>query len=215
MSKILKPSGGRRRLGSSHRPCLMWWWIIWCGCGWIWLSKFRQTNRRDWTQCGDMLDNLYANNIMVRAWDSEKLHNALKFLISLFRWYGISPNVTKSQTITYQPGALWSVMSEEEVGWRCMGLGVSYCEQLQRRIPWPECGVEITTGSMSAHRRKINETEPVIYWNQLPVSNTEHLPEVYDVSFPKGKTQWPCLFPGCPRSSQTLNSLLNHLNQKH
>ena len=75
------------------------------------------------------------------------------------------------------------------------GFGASYRERLRRRIACPECGIELTDGSMPEHHRRMHMTEPVICWNWLLVSQMEHLPQVYDVSFPKGTTQCPCLFP--------------------
>ena len=49
----------------------------------------------------------------------------------------------------------------------------------------------------------------------MPVSQTEHIPQVFDVSSLKGVSQCPCLFPGCPGSSRTLNVLRNHFNRQH
>ena len=72
----------------------------------------------------------YADDVMVGAQDSEWLQNALNFIIGLFWRYRLFANVTKSQTITFQPGALWSGMPDEAVGRLCKSLGVSYREQL-------------------------------------------------------------------------------------
>ena len=36
-------------------------------------------------------------------------------------------------------------------------------------------------GYMTAHCRQLHGTEPVIDWGQLPVSQTEYLPMVYEV----------------------------------
>ena len=68
---------------------------------------------------------------------------------------------------------------------------------------------------MTEHRRIIHGKEMVIDWNRLLVSQTEDLPQVYDVSFPKGTTQCPYPFPICPRSSRTYNGIWNHFNWKH
>ena len=43
--------------------------------------------------------------------------------------------------------------------------------------------------SMTAHRQKMHGTEPEIGWNRLPVSQTEYIPHVFDVSFPNGMSQ--------------------------
>ena len=66
---------------------------------------------------------------------------------------------------------------------KCTGVGDSYWVRLQRRISCPECGVELTAGSMTAHRRCMHGTDPVINWIRLPVSQTEHQPQVYNVIF--------------------------------
>ena len=68
-------------------------------------------------------------------------------------------------------------------------------------------------GSMMAHQRRMYGTEPVIDWNHLPVSQTEHLPQVYDVIFPKGMTHWPCPFTIYIGSSHTCNGLWDHFNR--
>ena len=77
---------------------------------------------------------IYANNGIIRSQESEWLQNAVNVLICLCSWYGIIANVTKSQTMTYQPRSIWLGMSEEAVVRQCTGVGVSYRELLQRRI---------------------------------------------------------------------------------
>ena len=104
-------------------------------------------------------------------------------LIGLLRMYGIDKIFAKSQRMTFQPRSLQLVMSEEAVVWRCTGLGVSYHEQLRRRITCLERGVELTSGSMTAHWKKMHRAEPMIDQNRLPASQTEHLPQVYDIIF--------------------------------
>ena len=51
---------------------------------------------------------------------------------------------------------------------------------------------------MMVYRRRMHEKEPEIDWNHLPVSQTEHLTQVYDIRFPKGMVQFPHPFPICP-----------------
>ena len=53
-----------------------------------------------------------------------------------------------------------------------------------RLISFPEYGVELTAGSITAHRQRMYGKEPAIEWSRLPVSQTEHQPQVYDVRFP-------------------------------
>ena len=67
----------------------------------------------------------------------------------------------------------------------CTGVGDSYQVILQRQISCLECGVEITMGSMTEHRCRMHGTEPAIDWSWLPVSQTVHQSQVYDVIFPR------------------------------
>ena len=117
--------------------------------------------------------------------------------------------------MTCQPGELRLGISEDAVGRRYKGVVASYREQPHRWIICPEYGVELTAGSMKAHRRRIQRTEPAIYWNQLLVSQTEHPPQVYDVRLPKGTTPLPWTFSKCLGSYWTWNGIRNHFNWQH
>ena len=108
----------------------------------------------------------------------------MNVLVGLFRRYGLAANVAKSRTITFQPGSLWAGMSEEAMALKCTGVRYSYQVSLQSQIPCPDCGVELTVGSMIAHRRRIHRTDTAIDWSRLPISQKVHQPQVYDVSFP-------------------------------
>ena len=68
---------------------------------------------------------------------------------------------------------------------------------LMTRLVLVTCGVEITDGSIKLYRKSMHGTEPEIDSNRLPVSHTERLPKVYNVSFPKISMQCPWHFPGC------------------
>ena len=81
-------------------------------------------------------------------------------------------------------------MSEEVVGQVSMGRGVTYQERLILRIPFPECGLALTEGSVTAHQRQRHGEETEIDRNCLPVIQTEHLPHVFCVRFPKGISQF-------------------------
>ena len=48
-----------------------------------------------------------------------------------------------------------------------------------------------------------------IDWNQLLVSQIEHILQVFDVSFQKGTSQLSCHFTGCPGFSRTWNGPRN------
>ena len=54
-----------------------------------------------------------------------------------------------------------------------------------------ECGIELTDGSIKVHQRSMHGTELEIDWNRLLASQTEHLIQLYDVSFLKGMMQCP------------------------
>ena len=71
---------------------------------------------------GRCLGFFYTDDGMVEAQESEWLQKSLNVLIDLFYRYGLVKNVEKSWTMTYQPGALRSGMSEEVEGWQCTGL---------------------------------------------------------------------------------------------
>ena len=77
----------------------------------------------------------------------------------------------------------------EDVGRRCTVRGATYHEQLRRQIPFLDCRLELTAGSMTTNRRKMHGTKPEIDWNQLLVSQTEHILQVFNASFRKGTYQ--------------------------
>ena len=82
-------------------------------------------------------------------------------------------------------------MLEEAKAMKCMGVGDSYQVRLQRRIPCPEYGVDLTVVSMTSHRRHMHRTEPTIDWMRLLVIQIEHQPQVYDVIFLRLTRQCP------------------------
>ena len=96
---------------------------------------------------------------------------------------------------------------------KCTGLGNSYRVRLQRRISCPECRVELTAGSMTAHRCCMYSMELVIDWSWMLVSQTEHQPQVYNVRFLRSIKRCPCSFPSYPGYSHTWNDLRSHFNR--
>ena len=56
---------------------------------------------------GRCLRALYSNNGMVVSRESEWIQHAMNVLVGLFRRYGLAANISKSRTMTFQPGALW------------------------------------------------------------------------------------------------------------
>ena len=158
---------------------------------------------------------LYANDGIVGSRDADWMQHSMKVLAGLFQWYGLSANIAKSLTMTYQPSALRLGMSEEAKALKFTGVGHSYRMRIQRRIPCPECGFELTAGSMMAHRRRMHGTEPGIDWSRLTGSQTEHQPQVYFVRFPQSTKRCPCPFPGYPGSSRMHNGLHSYFNSQY
>ena len=97
---------------------------------------------------GRCLGVFYANDGMVGSREPDWLQHTMNILVGLFRRYGLAANVNKSHTMTCQPGAIWAGMLEDAMALKCTGVGDSYQERLQRRIPYPECGVDLIVGSM-------------------------------------------------------------------
>ena len=149
----------------------------------------------------------YADDGMVVSQDPYWLQHLMNVLVGLFRKYGLAANVANSCTMTFQPGLLRSGMSEEVKALKCTGVRDSYRVRLRRSIPCPECGFEITAGSMTAHRRRMHGTELEIDWSQLPVSQTEHQPQVYNLRFLQSTKRCPCPFPGFPGFYHMWNGL--------
>ena len=79
----------------------------------------------------------YAEDSMVGSRDPEWLQHAMNVLVGLFRRYGLAAIVTKSRTLTGQPGALRPGMSEEAMVLKCTGVGDLYQARLQRWTPCP------------------------------------------------------------------------------
>ena len=94
----------------------------------------------------------YACYDMVGSRDPEWLQAALNMLINLFHQYRLVTNVAKYKAVIYQPGTLRSEMLEEAVGRRCTGRGEKHQERLIWKIPFLECGVELNTRLIMAHR---------------------------------------------------------------
>ena len=84
---------------------------------------------------GQFLGVLYANNGMVGSHESYWIQQTMNVLISLFRRYGLASNVTKSRTMTCQPGALQASMPEEAMVMKYTGVGDSYQVIIRRRVP--------------------------------------------------------------------------------
>ena len=105
-------------------------------------------------------------------------------------------------------------MSEEAVGWRSMGKGATYQERIGKRLPCLDCRMELMTGSMIAHRRRLHGTDQAIDCERLPVSHMEHLPQVLEVSFTRVTNKWQSHLPGRPGSSRIWSVLRKKYEQE-
>ena len=112
---------------------------------------------------------LYADDGMVGSREPDWMQHLMKDLVGLFQRYGLADNVAKSHTMTYQPGILWSGMLEEAKALKCTVVGDLYLARLRRSIPCPECGVDITAGSMMENCQRLYGTELTMDWSWLPV----------------------------------------------
>ena len=183
----------------------------------IWLAMTVEDHRVAHNELGEAVGRclrvFYTNYSMVGSRDLYWMKHSMNVLVGLFLRYGLADNVTKSRSMVCQPGALRSGMSAEAKALKFTGVRDSYCMILRQRISCPECGVELTAGSMTYHHRHMNGTEPAIYWNRFPFSQTEHHPQVYNVRFPRSTNHFPCPFPGCPGSSHRWNGLRSYVNR--
>ena len=68
---------------------------------------------------------------------------------------------------------------------------------------------------MISHCRWLNGTESDIDWGYLSVSQIEHLPLVYEVSFPTTIQSCQCPFPGCPGTSWIWSGMRNYFSRLH
>ena len=164
---------------------------------------------------GRCMSVFYSNDGMVDSWEPDWLQHLMNILVGLFQKYDLVANVSNSCTMTFQPGILRLGMLVEAKPLKCTGVRYSYWVRIRRRILCLECGVELTMGSMMAHRQHMHRTEPAIDWIRLPVIQTEHLPQVYVVSFPQSTKRLPCPFPGCLVSSHMWNGLRSHFIIQH
>ena len=106
-------------------------------------------------------------------------------------------------------------MSEKAMSLKCTGVGDLYQVRLQRRIRCLEFGVELTAGSMMAHRRPMQGNEPVIDWIWQTVSHTVQQPQLYDMIFTRMTKKCTCPLPGFLGSSRTWNALRSHFKMQH
>ena len=133
-----------------------------------------------------------------------------------FSHYRLVPDqIVHKGTMTCQPGAIHTRMSEESFSRRSTGKGATHRECVQWYIPCMECRVELTAGSMTAHRRRLYDMEPAIDWDLLPVSYTEYLTLVYEASLPTTMKSCQCPLPGCPGTSHSRSDPRNHFRRIH
>ena len=106
-------------------------------------------------------------------------------------------------------------MSQEVFVRRITAEGEPYLERLSRRVPCPECGLEMTSMSLTSHRQHLHGTKPKIEWYRLPVIHHEHLPQIYEVRLLCSIIKYQCPFLGFPELSRSRSGIHNHPNQMH
>ena len=128
----------------------------------IWFAMTAEDQRVDHDWLGGAVSRClgvcYLNDGTVVSRDPEWLLYSMSVLVGLFLQYGLAANVTKYCTMKYQPGALRLGILAEAKYLKCKGVGDSYHVRIRRRITCPECGFELTVGSMIAHRCQMHGT---------------------------------------------------------
>ena len=127
---------------------------------------------------GRYLKVFYADDSMIGSRDPDCLQHLMNVVVGLFWRYGLVSDVTKSHLMACQPGALRSGISVKAKSLKCTGVGDSYRVRIRCWIPFPEYGVDLVVGSITAHHCRIHRTEPAIDCNRLTFSQTEHHPQV-------------------------------------
>ena len=136
------------------------------------------------TAVGRSMGMFYADDGLIGLWDPEWPQGSTNVLIRLFCMIGLMINVEKSKTMAYQPGAIFTGVSEESFSRSITGKRSTYWERLQRRIQCLDCSAEFTAGYMKDHHTLLHGNYPEIDWDQLPVIQTEQFLLVYEVRLP-------------------------------
>ena len=93
----------------------------------------------------------------------------------------------------------------------------------RRFIPCEAPAMDPLPRVRSGAHRGVNDGTPLSHaWdgtgNRLEMTTghqTEHHPQVYDVSFPRSKKRRPCPFPSCLGSSRVWNGSRSHFNSQN
>ena len=101
---------------------------------------------------------LYLGDGLIRFQYPECLQGALNDLMGLFYRVGLMSNIENSRTMTFQPGAIHTGMLDKAINSRIVGVGATYRERLRLRIPCLEYRVELISGSMMDHHRRLHGT---------------------------------------------------------
>ena len=72
-------------------------------------------------------------------------------LTDLFGRSGMRTNVVNMVSMACQPYRAIGGHSAEAYGFRIMGEGITYCERLRQRVLYPECDMDLVTGSLETH----------------------------------------------------------------
>ena len=74
----------------------------------------------------------YVDDSMIRSMDLDWIQGSINVLIRLFIRVGMMANVSKSNTMTHQPGSISTGVSEEAFSWRRKLEGTTYWECMSR-----------------------------------------------------------------------------------
>ena len=89
---------------------------------------------------------------MVASSDPRWLQWAFTALVGLFKCVGLRTNVGKTVSMTCRPCSAAGNQSEEAYGRNMTGDGPTYWERQKERVECGDCGKEMATGSLEAHR---------------------------------------------------------------
>ena len=105
---------------------------------------------------GQKLEVFYYDGGMISSHDPEWLQGYNNVFIGLFRRINFEANIVDSKTMACHLGDIYFGISEEGFTRRSTGEGANYRNSLRQWIPFPECGVEVTAGSLIAHSRRLH-----------------------------------------------------------
>ena len=154
----------------------------------------------------------YANDGLVASTQPERLQREFDLLTGLFDQVGLSMNKRKAVSIACQPCHTPGMVSLETYERRTMGMGPTFRERQWRRVNFPECGLEVASGSLLTHCQ-IQHVMGRGDWVGYPPSPREA--QTYQVSFPKRMLRIWCPVEGFLWGSSNRTNLQVHFLHCH